>query len=199
MAGNTKDERDFCINLFPDLGTDNYFRVNSDCDYRYNCIGFAIGYTDIWVAPFPRKIPTKDDISLRIIPWFWWPNVVPFDENPCSLVRTFEYFGFETCDDDSIEPNYDKVALYSHMGKWTHAARIIDEGVYHSKLGECFDIIHRKGNVLEQTTNPMDSYGKPFVFMRRKKADQSILSTKRPPMGLIRFAGYVFKYMTPSY
>ena len=193
MAGNTKAERDFCIAHFPDLEHDGCFKVTSDPDAKYNCIGFAIGFNDIWVAPSPRTVgPSR-------VPWFWWPSCVPFDSHPDSLIHTFEYFGFEICNDDKFEPGYDKVALYSHEGRWTHAARIIAEGVYHSKLGECHDIIHRRGDVMENTTDPNESYGQPFVFMRRRIQERSLLINRRPHIGVMRYAGQVFQYLVPNH
>lgn len=189
MAGNTKEERDFCIAHFPDLEFDGSFEVNSDPNYFYNCIGFAIGYEDVWIAPSPRKS----------IPWFWWPDSVPFDEDPNSLVATFQYFGFELCDNDSLEDGFEKVALYSKNDNWKHAARIIGENIYHSKLGECYDIYHRGGNVLEKASNPNESYGEPYMFMKRRLQERdSILNAKKPPFGYMTFEGNTFYYMAPS-
>ena len=188
MAGNTKEERDECIGSFPDLEFDGQFIVNSDKNFFYNCIGFAIGYDDIWIAPSQRKR----------IPWFWWPDVVPFNDAPDSLMATFQYFGFEVCADDHPEEGYDKVALYAKDGHWKHAARIIGENLYHSKLGESYDIYHRKGDVLNRAKKPEDSYGKPFITMKRKIEDRSILSNKRPPCGYMKWLGNTFVYMAPS-
>ena len=188
MAGNTKEERDACIGYFPDLAFDGYFVVNSDPNYFYNCIGFAIGYEDIWIAPSQRKS----------IPWFWWPDVVPFNDASDSLIATFLYFGFEVCSDDHPEDCYDKVALYSIDGKWKHAARIIGEGIYHSKLGESYDIFHRRGDVLKKAKDPSYSYGEPFIFMRRKREDKAILAAKKPQYGYMKVFGKIFYYMAPS-
>lgn len=187
MAGNTKDERDFCINAFPDLAGDSSFVVTSDCDLLYNCIGFAIGYQDLWVS-----------ISRDNIPWFWWPDTAPYDDLQNSLVKTFEYFGFEICSSDNQEADYEKVALYAKDGRWKHAARIIGPNLYHSKLGEAFDIHHRSGDVLNRAQNPNDSYGIPFAFMRRKISDKSLLIVKKPRFGKIIYKGYPIPYMTPS-
>ena len=173
MAGNTQDERNFCISVFPDLAFDKSFKVTSDCNRLYNCIGFAIGYQDLWIST------VRDNI-----PWFWWPDAAPYDDLQDSLVRTFEYFGFEVCNNDMPEEGYDKVALYAKDGRWKHAARIIGSGVYHSKLGECFDIFHRDGDVLNLSTDPNNSYGTPFVFMRRKLLDRALLSVNKPKFGI---------------
>lgn len=188
MAGNTKEERDTCIGYFPDLEFDGNFVVNSDPNFLYNCIGFAIGYEDIWVAPSQRSS----------IPWFWWPETVAFNDSPGSLIATFQYFGFEICTDDLPEDGYDKVALYSKDDHWKHAARIIGVNLYHSKLGESYDILHRRGDVLNRSKKPEDSYGEPFTYMRRRIEDKTILTTKRPPCGYMKWLGKTFFYMAPS-
>lgn len=187
MAGNTKVERDFCISCFPELARDSAFKVTSDEDDHYNCIGFAIGYNDLWIA-----------IGRDNIPWFWWPDSVPYNREPNSLVKTFMYFGFEECADDKMEEGYDKVALYSKNGFWTHAARIIGNGLYHSKLGESFDILHSPGNVMDQTVDPRISYGKPFAYMKRKVSDRHLLIAKKPTFGYLSFMGHRIPYMAPS-
>lgn len=186
MAGNTKEERDKCIGHYPDLEYDLAFVVNSDEDKKYNCIAFAIGYQDIWIA-------TGRDIA-----WFWWPNHIPLDTDPNSLVETFRYFGFEVCNDDLPEAGYDKVALYQKDGNWTHAARIIADGVYHSKLGESFDIFHRRGDVMDKANNPSESYGIPFVFMKRKYADRSKLVSQKPQPGNMRYKGHDIPFLLPD-
>ncbi len=187
MAGNTQSERDFCINIFPDLEDDGSFIVSSDHNWFYNCIAFAIGYNDIWIS-----------IGREHIPWFWWPDSAPYDLNPDSLIKVFEYFGFQLCTNDLIESDYDKVALYVKDGKWTHAARVIDNGVYHSKLGECYDINHRSGDVLNRANKPNDSYGAPFVFMRRHVSDRGLLITQKPGFGYAIVNGKRIPYMVPS-
>ena len=188
MAGNTKEERGECIGYFPDLETDGSFVVNSDPNFFYNCIGFAIGYEDVWVAPSQRGR----------IPWFWWPETVAFNDLPGSLIATFQYFDFEICTNDLPEEGFDKVALYSKDGHWKHAARIIGENLYHSKLGESYDIFHRGGDVLNRSTRPEDSYGEPFIFMRRRVEDKTVLTNKRPPCGYMKWSGNTFYYMAPS-
>lgn len=186
MAGNTKEERDKCIRHYPDLEYDSIFTVNSDEDMLYNCIAFAIGFQDIWIS------------AGRDVPWFWWPNHIPLDTNPNSLVETFKYFGFIECDDDLPEAGYDKVALYQKDGSWTHAARIIEDGVYHSKLGESFDIFHRRGDVMNKANNPIESYGIPFLYMRRSFADRNKLITQKPPVGRLIYKGQEIPVLLPD-
>ena len=52
---------------------------------------------------------------------------------------------------------------------WTHAAKVLDRNVYHSKIGGSFDIKHSGGEVFAGST-----YGTIYQFMRRKQTDRSI-------------------------
>lgn len=134
------------------LEHDGNFVIMSPTTYRYNCIAFAMGMKDRWV----------DSADL---PWHWWPPVEKGWKDT-DLVNAFRYFGFEECGmDDSTDGEYDKVALYHNANGWTHAARIVDDGLYHSKFGASYDGTHSRGDVLQA------QYGDPFVIMRRLKTD----------------------------
>lgn len=134
------------------LENDKNFYLTSPWTYLYNCIAFAMGMQDRWV----------DNSDL---PWHWWPPVKKGGE--CKdLVDAFRFFGFEECgNDDTLDEEYDKVALYSKHKAWTHAARVVGDGVYHSKFGASYDGRHSSGDVLDAV------YGVPFVIMRRLKTD----------------------------
>lgn len=134
------------------LNQDPNFVLTSPSTYLYNCIAFALGVQDRWV----------DSAEL---PWHWWPPVRK-GWSESDLVAVFRYFGFEDCGtDDTLEPNYDKVALYHNEDGWTHAARIVGNGIYHSKFGASFDGTHSNGDVLQA------QYGSVFLIMRRHKND----------------------------
>mgnify|MGYP006936034358 CR=1 FL=1 len=91
--------------------------------------------------------------------------------------------GFEKCENGNTEEGYDKVALYrvrpfqdpetdewiDEYG-WTHAARVIQDNVYHSKIGPSFDIYHRSGDVFEGT-----DYGEIYQYMRRPENKREIV------------------------
>ena len=126
------------------LELDGNFYLTSPSTYLYNCIAYAMGMEDRWV----------DSADL---PWHWWPPVHK-GMNESDLIEAFRYFGFEECEmDDTIDANYDKVALYRDANGWTHAARVVGDGVYHSKFGASYDGIHSRGDVLQA------QYGNPFI------------------------------------
>ena len=187
MAKYTQAEKDSISRIFLDLKDDD-FDITSDDTPIYNCIGFAIGFTDVWVA---LGHPTR-------IPWFWWPETVPFSSDKDALVKTFEYFGFIKCDDDQIELGWDKVALYGDDVQWLHAAKVIGPNLYHSKLG-CGHDIHHKGDkdLLQRTRRPDDSYGKVYQYMKRKTEDAHITNDKKPIPGRMidTVTGQVYPYM----
>lgn len=153
MDYNTIGNRQILISAFGEkLENDPNFYLTSPNTYVYNCIAFAMGLEDRWV----------DSADL---PWHWWPPfpIAKGETNEC-LIHAFEYFGFEKCDmDDNIDEGFDKVVLYGDNGKWQHAAKVVENGIYHSKFGEAFDGLHSGGDVLEQ------QYGRPFLVMRRPK------------------------------
>lgn len=132
MALNTTINRATLIKDFPKLSGDPNFYINSPFTFEYNCIAFAMGFIDRWV-----------DINDKI-PGCWWPQNVPSSYEPDSLIKAFEALGFEICDTDETEIEFDKVALYkNYLNKWTHAAKVITPEKYHSKFGSSFDAIHR--------------------------------------------------------
>lgn len=149
---NSQKNRDLLIKFFPNLATDSQFVIKSPATPEYNCIAFAMGIDGFWVQPYSSNIP-----------WTWWPNC---DQGllPDHLVKAFEALSFERCTDGHYEEGYDKVALYSKDGKWTHAAKVFDNGaLFHSKFGPCFDGTHSG----EDTLDGENGYGKIFQYMKR--------------------------------
>lgn len=161
MDYNTDSNRQVLIDIFGDsLERDPNFILLSPDIKMFNCIAYAMGLDDRWVDPSD-------------IPWHWWPPVQK-DQNPNSLIKAFEYFGFEACGmDDTIEDAYDKVALYQKDNKWQHAARVVDNNKYHSKFGESYDGTHSNGNVL------LLGYGVPYQIMRRLKNDAHLTDERK--------------------
>lgn len=146
---NTEPNRECLIGPFPKLRDDRNFTIESPETPIYNCIAFAMGTQDVWV-----------DASSKA--WAWWPENVSRDDTPVALTQAFEAVSFECCSDDAPEKDFDKVALYSKDGKWTHAAKILDSGeAYHSKFGQSFDATHSGDSFAGSR------YGDVFQFMKR--------------------------------
>lgn len=142
------------------LDQDGNFILKSSSTYQYNCIAYALGMQDRWV----------DNADL---PWHWWPPVHKGGKE-AELIEVFRYFGFEECGmDDSVDGQYDKVALYHDADGWTHAARVVADGIYHSKFGASFDGTHSRGDVLQA------QYGDPYLIMRRLKSDAHLTDERK--------------------
>lgn len=88
-------------------------------------------------------------------------------------MEAFRALSYEPCPDDSLEPGYQKIALFSDdFGTPLHAARQLPNGAWTSKLGGLEDIEHE--SVWDVSG---DRYGKPVLFMRRPH--QRLSSTLR--------------------
>lgn len=142
--------RTYLIQRFPQLMQDSKFLVTSPATAIYNCIAWAMGLNDRWVDPAINS------------PGHWWPPIPERDCNPNSLVKAFEYMGFIQCSNGNIETGFDKVALYKREANWTHAARILMDNEYHSKMGGAWNIHHSSGNVFKDSI-----YGEVYTYMRR--------------------------------
>jgi hypothetical protein len=114
---------------------------------EYNCIAWAF----------------KD--SQRI----WWPNAQrsfwPIDVKGLTDLEAFEKWfkqdGWEETSEDGFENGFEKIALYILNGKPTHAARMIGDKIWTSKLGQNIDLSH----TLDDLNGP--SYGSAERFFRK--------------------------------
>lgn len=68
MALDTSINRTILANVFPDLAKDTNFKILSECTDVYNCIAWAMGYTDRWVDHFKGA-------------GHWWPDGVDRNTN----------------------------------------------------------------------------------------------------------------------
>lgn len=114
---------------FPKLKEEG-FQITSEVTFKYNCIAWAMEDDQQWWWP--------DSF------WqFFWPLNIPREETVDAFIECFKSFGYEVCDTDIFENNYQKVALYADIrGNPTHAARQLPNGKWTSKLGANHDIEH---------------------------------------------------------
>jgi hypothetical protein len=136
--------RAWVIARFPALDQ-SAFEVTSQPTRDYNCIAWAVG----------------DDKN------FWWPTrhwPTKRTESRQSFLKAFATKGYRPCKNADPEPGFEKIALYMMDGKPTHAARLLDDGKWTSKLGTAYDITH----TLDCLNG--DRYGKPVLFLKRKCA-----------------------------
>lgn len=146
---------------FPRLGVTDV-KVTSDADQRYNCIAWAAGDTlNKW---WPQQY------------WFSPPNV-PREVTIGAFIQAFETVGFRVCAASNPTPGFEKLAIYTTAdGRPTHAAFLLPNGMWASKLGTAQDIEHRAPHGLGGT-----SYGEPTHYMERP--------TPNPPRPVMTYTG----------
>ena len=113
---------------FPNLQRTDH-DVTSPASPNYNCLAWAAGVADQWWWPDPMGVST-------------WPPSVARAETIKAFIEAFQTLGYVPGADDTVEPQFDKVALYALAGVPKHAARQLSNGRWTSKLGCLEDIEH---------------------------------------------------------
>lgn len=133
---------------FPRLRRDAYRRT-SEPSMTYNCFAWAVGETH------RRWDPTRDRRG------YYWPaeaRSTAFED----AVTAFEAIGFSSVAVARPRPDRQTIALYAVDGHVTHAARLLENGRWTSKLGPDIDIEH---TTLEALGG--GSYGEPAAMLER--------------------------------
>jgi hypothetical protein len=121
------------------------FELTSPVEPRYNCIAWAAGEDHRYWWPTAH-----------------WPKGASRQVTRASFIKAFGTKGYVVCDNPDLEGGFEKVALYEDAdGIPTHAARLLPNGRWTSKLGKSVDISHSLEGLIG------DEYGKPTLFMRR--------------------------------
>jgi hypothetical protein len=132
--------------VFPNLKGDGY-NLTSPITNLYNCIAWAANVDSTWWDPSPG---------------YFWPDNVPRNYAIASLKAAFASLGYVECDSSAQEDGFEKVALYADQGNWKHAARMLKNGKWTSKLGALQDIEHTTPEALAS-----DAYGEVVCIMKR--------------------------------
>jgi len=94
---------------FPRLLTSTY-KITSPHDPKYNCVAYAVGdTTHFWY-----------DVQVK---GYYWPPGVPSADTVEGWVKLFTLHGYTETDDASLEPEYEKVAIYASIDGPEHVAR----------------------------------------------------------------------------
>lgn len=152
----------FLEKIFPKLCAAGYDKTSERTGIpptpgAYNCIAWAASVSDKWWWP------TRDDY------WPWWSKRKAERK---YFIKAFRGLGYIVCDDSSLEPGFEKVALYE-MNEFIpeHMARQLPDGSWTSKCGAEEDITHFTLDALESfgPWNPQKiaEYGKDVVYMKR--------------------------------
>lgn len=139
--------------LFPGLKDDS-FQITSPPHKKYNCIAWALGDNSKWWWPHPKGTAH-------------WPDDVPREETISAFQHLFVTNGYESCNDDQLEPGFTKIALFARDNEIpTHAAKQLTNGRWTSKLGRSEDIEHNLRDLEGQV------YGAVVLLMKRLDTNQ---------------------------
>ncbi|MGB8536500.1 MAG: hypothetical protein WCD57_08810 [Acidobacteriaceae bacterium] len=135
----------------PSLKQSSY-KITSPNDPRYNCVAYAVGdLTQFWY-----------DLNVK---GYYWPPGAGSADTIQGWIRVFEIHGYRETEDRTLEPEYEKVAIYASADGPEHVARQKASGMWTSKAG--------KGIDLEHTLEALEGafYGKVERVMKRKCKD----------------------------
>lgn len=105
------------------------YAITSDLDSIYNCIAWAMGENHRWWDPCPY-------------PGYYWPEDKERTDTVEVLESIFRDRGYVPCTESVVEVGYEKVAIYGNGNVYEHAARLLPEGDWTSKLGPDEDVSH---------------------------------------------------------
>lgn len=132
------------------LSNTNY-QIISPQIQEYNCFAWAAGENERHWGAIP------DD-------YYYFPENVPREETLSAYIQAYQTIGYQPCDSEQLETNYEKIAIYVDKNNIpTHAARQVSNGKWTSKLGWLEDIEHE----LEGLEG--DFYGNVTQILKRFK------------------------------
>ncbi len=135
--------------------------ITSPCAKDYNCIAWAAEDDTRWWQP------SFNGLS-------YWPTNTFGDYSLENYISAYATIGYERCDSEYFEEGFQKVALYiDRVNEVTHAARLLDNGFWTSKLGQAYDIQHPFIRVWENISYEGETwrtadYGKLAAILRRR-------------------------------
>lgn len=156
---------------FPNLisGENGNHKLTSWSTSRYNCIA--------WAADDPMR------------PWWpgqfqaYWPSKAINDVTIPAFISAFATLDYGVCTDESLEPGFEKIAIYALNGVPQHAARQLRDGTWTSKMGLAYwpDIRH---STLDVVSGPC--YGTPVCYMKRERRRFTIVAAFNQIARLVR-------------
>jgi len=142
-----QDERNYLSHrLFPN-SFEEPFEITSPETAAYNCVAWAMHDSERWWEADEN---------------YFWKDGVALDNTISTFIQLFEQLGFTVCPDVSLEKSQEKIALFSNGdGDCSHVARQLESGLWTSKLGVSYDVVH--------TLNGIEGgiYGKVALIMQK--------------------------------
>lgn len=138
-------------NEFPKLAKKDHL-VTSNFDPYYNCIAFAADITDKKYWP-------------NWHPDYKWLDNIPHAATLDAFIKFYETFGYSGPSNESFVDGVEKIAIFADKaGTPTHAAKQVGPNKWASKLGDSYDIEHKRDAVCGGL------YGSVAYYMKRPKA-----------------------------
>jgi hypothetical protein len=131
---------------FPNLNESNH-RTTSPPTPLYNCFGWAIAGEEALLGPERGYI---------------WPSAAPRNHKLSSFEIVVAEYGYDRCETSSLEPGWEKIALFGIPEHIDHAARQLSSGRWTSKLGREEDIEHDTPEAVAG-----GAYGTILAFFKR--------------------------------
>lgn len=132
---------------------------------EYNCFAWVMKDKERWWGT------TQEDD--------YWPTGVTREETLTAYIEAYEQYGYETCESESFEEGFEKIAIYvDHNQKPTHAARQKPDGTWTSKLGIFEDVKHEFSTNLIINFPPRgeQDYGTLAVLMKRHEENTRVVN-----------------------
>lgn len=142
--------------IFPKLNATQE-TITSPIDPNYNCIAWANNDQLRWWEPYGLILPGP-------FPPYFWPEDLPQNSLPTTIVKLFEDQGFQVTHNSALENDVEKLAIYVRDNEVQHVARQLPDGRWTSKIGKQEDISHTLDELVSD--NPL-GYGKAKIFLKR--------------------------------
>ena len=140
---------------FPNLVASGY-KKTSDETSTYNCLAWAVGDTTKWWQPN------------SVEPGHWWPPLAPAGPQVEIYAQALETLRFKRCQKPRWEKGVLTIALFTKPnGHFAHAAKLLANGKWSSKLGDWEDITHNTLAALE-SDGTREAYGKVAIYLRKR-------------------------------
>ena len=142
-----QDERNYLSHrMFPNSFAEP-FEITSPETSAYNCVAWAMHDSERWWEADEN---------------YFWKDGVSLDNTISTFIQLFEQLGFTVCSNFALEKSHEKIVLFSNGdGICSHVARQLENGLWTSKLGVSYDVMH--------TLDGMEDgiYGKVVVVMKK--------------------------------
>lgn len=156
------EEREALLAQQPTLAGANV-DITSPSTARYNCVAWAAEDDQRNWSPAPG-------LDGKLLGGYYWPAAVEMLPAISAVEAVFRLLGYEPCDDGSLEPGVEKIAIYGDaIGMALHAARQTQSGRWTSKMGDLADIEHDEPEEVESTL-----YGTVRRYMARQKTHAQV-------------------------